>query len=170
LSSASHNARVLRQLRHGMALEIHASLVSVRFGRPMVSSNYHRVLHKPAEELELPKLMFQVIRRTSATLGKTQRSRQRHSGHDATLEGFDDGCLSDLYAVLGSRGCVRRSTRSMTSWWTTGQTKVDSILMACPHPTSPAQNGHTCQNPTGRRMAHLAPVFERPNGGLIVIL
>jgi hypothetical protein len=99
-----------------------------------------------------------------------QRSRQGHSGHDATLEGFDDGCLSDLYAVLWSRGCVRRSTRSMTSWWTTGQTKVDSILMACPHPTSPAQNGHTCQNPTGRRMAHLAPVFERPNGGLILIL
>jgi hypothetical protein len=36
-----------------------------------VSSNYrHRVLHKVAEELELAKLMFQVIRRTSAALGK----------------------------------------------------------------------------------------------------
>ena len=39
----------------------------------MDSSNYrHRVLHKLAEEVGLPKLTFQVIRRSIATLGKTK--------------------------------------------------------------------------------------------------
>jgi integrase len=42
-----------------------------RKGRFMDSSNYRkRVLHKLAEELELPKLTFQVIRRTIATLAR----------------------------------------------------------------------------------------------------
>ena len=42
-----------------------------RTGRFMDSSNYRRrVLHKLAEELELPKLTFQVIRRTIATLAR----------------------------------------------------------------------------------------------------
>src|SRR6266702_939063 len=42
-----------------------------RFGGPMDPSNFRkRVLHKLAEELELPKLTFQVIRRTIATLAK----------------------------------------------------------------------------------------------------
>jgi hypothetical protein len=49
---------------------------------PMDSSNYrHRVLHKLAEELELPKLTFQVIRRTIATLGKTK-------GHVKDIQGI----------------------------------------------------------------------------------
>ena len=53
-----------------------------RFGGPMDSSNYrHRVLHKLAEELELPKLTFQVIRRTIATLGKTK-------GHVKDIQGI----------------------------------------------------------------------------------
>src|SRR5580693_3696418 len=42
-----------------------------RFGGFMDPSNYRkRVLHKLAEELELPKLTFQVIRRTIATLAQ----------------------------------------------------------------------------------------------------
>jgi hypothetical protein len=42
-----------------------------RFGGPMDPSNFRkRVLHKLAEELELPKLTFQVVRRTIATLAK----------------------------------------------------------------------------------------------------
>ena len=53
-----------------------------RFGGPMDSSNYrHRVLHKLAEELDLPKLTFQVIRRTIATLGKTK-------GHVKDIQGI----------------------------------------------------------------------------------
>ena len=47
----------------------------------MDSSNFrHRVLHKLTEELELPKLTFQVIRRTIATLGKTK-------GHVKDIQG-----------------------------------------------------------------------------------
>jgi integrase len=60
-----------------------------RFGGFMDSSNFrHRVLHRLAEELELPKLTFQVIRRTIATLA------QRRSGDDAALpNGYHDRCL-----------------------------------------------------------------------------
>jgi integrase len=44
-----------------------------REGSFMDPSNYRKkVLHKLAEELELPKLTFQVIRRTIATLGKSK--------------------------------------------------------------------------------------------------
>ncbi len=53
-----------------------------RLGGPMDSSNYrHRVLHKLARELGLPKLNFQVIRRTIATLGKTK-------GHPKDIQGL----------------------------------------------------------------------------------
>ncbi len=53
-----------------------------RFGGPMDSSNYrHRVLHKLARELGFPKLNFQVIRRTIATLGKTK-------GHPKDIQGL----------------------------------------------------------------------------------
>lgn len=53
-----------------------------RFGGPMDSSNFrHRVLHKLAEEQRLPKLTFQVIRRTIATLGKTK-------GHVKDIQGI----------------------------------------------------------------------------------
>ncbi|WP_263415223.1 site-specific integrase [Terriglobus albidus] len=53
-----------------------------RFGGPMDPSNYRkRVLHKLARELELPKLNFQVIRRTIATLGKSK-------GHVKDIQGI----------------------------------------------------------------------------------
>ena len=64
-----------------------------RFGGPMDSSNFrHRVLHKLAEDLELPKLTFQVIRRTIATLGKTKghvkdiQGMMRHSKASTTTD------------------------------------------------------------------------------------
>ena len=64
-----------------------------RFGGAMDSSNFrHRVLHKLAEELELPKLTFQVIRRTIATLGKTKghvkdiQGMMRHSKASTTTD------------------------------------------------------------------------------------
>ena len=59
----------------------------------MDSSNFrHRVLHKLAEELDLPKLTFQVIRRTMATLGKTKghvkdiQGMMRHSKASTTTD------------------------------------------------------------------------------------
>ena len=55
-----------------------------RFGGCMDSSNYRkRVLHKLAAELELPKLTFQVIRRTTATLAQKK------------------GTVKDVQAVMG---------------------------------------------------------------------
>ena len=53
-----------------------------RLGRPMDTSNYRkRVLYKLARELGLPKLNFQVIRRTIATLGKSK-------GHVKDIQGI----------------------------------------------------------------------------------
>jgi len=53
-----------------------------RDGSFMDPSNYRkRVLHKLAWKLELPKLTFQVIRRTIATLGKTK-------GHVKDIQGI----------------------------------------------------------------------------------
>lgn len=56
-----------------------------RFGGFMDSSNYRkRVLHKLAAELQLPKLTFQVIRRTTATLAQkkgTVKDVQGVMGH-----------------------------------------------------------------------------------------
>ena len=64
-----------------------------RFGGFMDSSNFrHRVLHKLAEELELPKLTFQVIRRTIATLAqkkgtvKDVQGMMRHSRTATTTD------------------------------------------------------------------------------------
>jgi integrase len=61
-----------------------ACLFGGRFGGPMDPSNFRkRVLHKLADELELPKLTFQVIRRTIATLAeghvKGVQGMMRHS-------------------------------------------------------------------------------------------
>ena len=55
-----------------------------RFAGPMDPSNFRkRILHKLAEELELPKLTFQVVRRTIATLAeghvKGIQGMMRHS-------------------------------------------------------------------------------------------
>jgi hypothetical protein len=59
----------------------------------MDSSNYRkRVLHKRAEELELPKLTFQVIRRTIATLARKKgdvKDVQGVMGHSRTVTTTD---------------------------------------------------------------------------------
>jgi len=62
-----------------------------RFGGPLDPSNFRkRVMHKLAEELELPKLTFQVIRRTIATLAQKMGSSKdvqgfmRHETTDTT--------------------------------------------------------------------------------------
>lgn len=67
----------------------------VRLGGPMDSSNYrNRVVHKLAMEPELPKLTFQVIRRTIATLGKSK-------GHVKDIQGImrhsKASTTSDIY-------------------------------------------------------------------------
>ena len=68
--------------REGKDTSPDAFMFPGRFGGPMDSSNYrHRVLHRLAKELGLPKLNFQVIRRTIATLGKNK-------GHPKDIQGM----------------------------------------------------------------------------------
>ena len=64
-----------------------------RFGGPMDTGNFRkRVLHRLADELEPPKLTFQVIRRRIATLGKVKahpkdiQGMMRHSRLATTME------------------------------------------------------------------------------------
>jgi integrase len=80
-----------------------------RFGRPMDSSNYRkRVLHKLAEKLELPKLTFQVIRRTIATLGKTKghvkdiQGMMRHSKASTTTDVYMQSLEPEVRRAINS--------------------------------------------------------------------
>ncbi|HVU47935.1 MAG TPA: tyrosine-type recombinase/integrase [Terracidiphilus sp.] len=80
-----------------------------RFGGPMDSSNFrHRVLHKLARELELPKLTFQVIRRTIATLGKTKghpkdiQGLMRHSRLATTMEVYMQSLQREVRTAINS--------------------------------------------------------------------
>jgi hypothetical protein len=80
-----------------------------RFGGPVDSSNYrHRVLHKLARELDLPKLTFQVIRRTIATLGKTKghpkniQGLMRHSRLATTMEVYMQSLQKEVRTAINS--------------------------------------------------------------------
>lgn len=80
-----------------------------RFGGPMDSSNYRkRVLHKLAEDLGFPKLNFQVIRRTIATLGKTKRHPKdiqglmRHSRLATTMEIYMQSLEKEVRTAINS--------------------------------------------------------------------
>jgi hypothetical protein len=75
----------------------------------MDSSNFrHRVLHKLARELELPKLTFQVIRRTIATLGKTKghpkdiQGLMRHTRLTTTMEIYMQSLEKDVRSAINS--------------------------------------------------------------------
>ncbi len=80
-----------------------------RFGGPMDSSNYrHRVLHRLAKELGLPKLNFQVIRRTIATLGKTKghpkgiQGMMRHTRMATTMEVYMQSLEPEVRKAINS--------------------------------------------------------------------
>ena len=75
----------------------------------MDSSNYRkRVLHKLAEELDLPKLTFQVIRRTIATLGKTKghvkdiQGMMRHSKASTTTDVYMQSLEPEVRTAINS--------------------------------------------------------------------
>ncbi|MEG9437399.1 tyrosine-type recombinase/integrase [Edaphobacter sp. HDX4] len=79
--------------RNGIDTSPDAFMFAGRLGNPMDPSNYRkRVLYKLARELELPKLNFQVIRRTIATLGKSKgnvkdiQGIMRHSKASTTTD------------------------------------------------------------------------------------
>jgi integrase len=78
-----------------------------RRGPFMDSSNFRkRVLHKLAEELELPKLTFQVIRRTIATLGKTKghvkdiQGMMRHSKASTTTDVYMQSLEAEVRSAI----------------------------------------------------------------------
>jgi Phage integrase family len=78
-----------------------------RFGGPLDPSNFRkRVLHKLAEELELPKLTFQVIRRTIATLAQKLGSSKdvqgfmRHETTDTTENVYMQVLLPGVRSTL----------------------------------------------------------------------
>ncbi|HEX4030968.1 MAG TPA: tyrosine-type recombinase/integrase [Terracidiphilus sp.] len=80
-----------------------------RFGGPMDSSNFrHRVLHTLAEELDLPKLTFQVIRRTIATLGKTKghvkdiQGMMRHSKASTTTDVYMQSLEPEVRSAINA--------------------------------------------------------------------
>ena len=80
-----------------------------RLGGFMDTSNFrHRVLHKLAEELELPKLTFQVIRRTIATLAKRKgtvkdvQGMMRHSRTATTTDVYMQELPEGVRATINS--------------------------------------------------------------------
>ncbi len=80
-----------------------------RFGGPMDSGNFrHRVLHKLAVELDLPKLTFQVIRRTIATLGKTKghvkdiQGMMRHSKASTTTDVYMQSLEPEVRSAINA--------------------------------------------------------------------
>lgn len=80
-----------------------------RFRGPMDSSNYRkRVLHKLADDLGLPKLNFQVIRRTIATLGKSKghpkdiQGLMRHSRLATTMEIYMQSLEKEVRTAINS--------------------------------------------------------------------
>jgi len=78
-----------------------AFIFPARGGGFIDSGNYrNRVLHRLAKELGLPKLTFQVIRRTIATLAKDKGHVKDIQECCATPAGYDHGCL---YAVARKR-------------------------------------------------------------------
>jgi hypothetical protein len=95
-----------------------------RRGPFMNSSNFRkRVLHKLAEELELPKLTFQVIRRTIATLGKTKghvkdiQGMMRHSKASTTTDVYMQSlevrtAINSIHSELTGTGTTEPASRA----------------------------------------------------------
>jgi integrase len=80
-----------------------------RFGGPMDTGNYRkRVLHRLAKELGFPKLTFQVIRRTIATLGKSKahpkdiQGLMRHSRLATTMEVYMQSLEPEVRQAINS--------------------------------------------------------------------
>ena len=80
-----------------------------RFGKPMDTGNFRkRVLHRLADDLGLPKLTFQVIRRTIATLGKSKahpkdiQGMLRHSRLATTMEVYMQSLEPEVRRAINS--------------------------------------------------------------------
>ena len=112
-----------------------AFIFASRRGGFMDSSNYRkRVLHRLAEELELPKLTFQVIRRTIATLAqnmgtvKDVQGMMRHSRTatttDVYMQELPEGVratVNSIHDELESSNSPQRAASAITRKGTPGR-------------------------------------------------
>jgi len=112
-----------------------AFIFASRRGGLMDSSNYRkRVLHRLAEELELPKLTFQVIRRTIATLAqnigpvKDVQGMMRHSRTatttDVYMQELPEGVratVNSIHDELESSNSPQRAASAITRKGTPGR-------------------------------------------------
>lgn len=96
-----------------------AFIFAGRFGGPIDPGNYRRrVLHKLADQLELPKLTFQVIRRTIATLGKTKghvkdiQGMMRHSKASTTTDIYMQSLEPEVRTTINSEFATKNATKS----------------------------------------------------------
>lgn len=125
-----------------------------RTGGPMDPGNYRRrVLGKLAEELELKKLNFQVIRRTIATLGKSK-------GH-----------VKDIQAILRHSKASTTTDVYMQSLEPEVRVTVNSIheeLMSTGTTGEPARKAHGAPPSKGREAheSHVIALARRPKEGL----
>lgn len=95
--------------RKGKNVSPDAFMFPGRFGQPMDPSNFRkRVLHDLADKLELPKLTFQVIRRTIATLGKSKghvkdiQGMMRHSKASTTTDVYMQSLEPEVRSAINS--------------------------------------------------------------------
>ena len=95
--------------RNRVSISPEAFIFPGRLGGPMDPSNYRRrVLNKLAKELELPKLNFQVIRRTIATLGKSKghvkdiQGIMRHSKASTTTDVYMQSLEPEVRTAINS--------------------------------------------------------------------
>lgn len=93
----------------GVSVEDDDFIFPGRFGQPMDPSNFRkRVLHKIATDCGLPKLTFQVIRRTIATLGKSKghvkdiQGMMRHSKASTTTDIYMQSLEPDVRVAVNS--------------------------------------------------------------------
>jgi len=131
-----------------------------RFGGPMDSSNYrHRVLHKLAEELDLPKLTFQVIRRTIATLGKTKghvkdiQGIMRHSKASTTTDVYMQSLEPEVRSAINSiyEELTADRTRGAAPLHSGAESQnpllesADPVASSAKRPSQPNRNGVPAQ-------------------------
>jgi integrase len=146
-----------------------------RLGGFMDTSNFrHRVLHKLAEELELPKLTFQVIRRTIATLAqrkgtvKDVQGMMRHSRTATTTDVY----MQEL--PEGVRATINSIHQELMGTGTDGRESATydsgSSSPAIEHPTERAEVTMAATTRKGKESSEQGEnIISRPSGTKVLI-
>jgi integrase len=128
-----------------------------RIGGFLDSSNFrNRVLHKLAEELELPKLTFQVIRRTIATLAqkkgtvKDVQSILRHSRTATTTDVYMQELPEGVRATVNSIHKELRTGRGGGGAVATSRSTQSTAKPASEGPEGPESETRVVEMPVAR--------------------